>query len=83
MGSGIHCVGCGRLFGVTCVVVSEDYVYPEKKPDWPFDEDDCPVCGEMKIDIIEMTTTEVLRKEIEKRKKKVGMKWDGITSKSS
>jgi|SRR6267154_2657892 len=43
VGSGVHCAGCGKDFGMTCVAIPEGYVAPEKLPDWPFDEDNCPV----------------------------------------
>jgi hypothetical protein len=43
IGGGVHCAGCGRCFGVTCVSFDEGYVRPEKDPDWPFDEENCPV----------------------------------------
>lgn len=42
IGTGVHCVGCGKLQGVTCVVFPEDWeARPE--PDWPFTEVDCPI----------------------------------------
>lgn len=74
MGTGVHCAGCGRTLGITCVVISENYVFPEKKPDWSFEEVDCPVCKNVKIDMLEIIPTSALREEIAKRMKKVGMK---------
>lgn len=44
IGCGIHCAGCGRSFGITTVMFEDDYVRPEKDPDWPFEESTCPVC---------------------------------------
>jgi hypothetical protein len=44
MGSGPRCIGCGRSFGVACVVFGEDYSPPEKDPDWPFPMSSCPIC---------------------------------------
>lgn len=41
-GSAVRCRGCGRMFGVTCVVFPADYVYVA--PTFPFAENDCPVC---------------------------------------
>jgi len=45
IGTGSHCAGCGKLHGVTCVAFSEGYVPPEKDPEWPFQEEGCPVCA--------------------------------------
>lgn len=44
IGSGVHCIGCGTFHGVTCVAIPEDWQPPEKMPDWPFEQDSCPVC---------------------------------------
>lgn len=47
IGSGVWCVGCGKDFGVTCVGIEEGYeswVENRPYPDWPFDEENCPVC---------------------------------------
>jgi hypothetical protein len=41
-GTGVFCVGCGRFFGLGCVVVTEDAPAPPES--WPFAENDCPVC---------------------------------------
>lgn len=43
MGTGLHCIGCGVCHGTTTVEF-KDFNFPEKKPDWPFKEDSCPVC---------------------------------------
>jgi len=47
IGVGVHCVGCGRSCGVTCVAFGEGYVPPSQLPDWPFHEESCPVCSLM------------------------------------
>ncbi len=44
IGSGVHCICCGRLAGVTCVAFPEDWVPPGPEPVWPFGQDDCPLC---------------------------------------
>lgn len=44
IGSSVCCVCCGGDKGITCVIISEGYVFPEKQPDWPFSEDNCPLC---------------------------------------
>lgn len=44
IGSGVHCVCCGKFRGVTCVAINRDWKHPKKLPDWPFPEDDCPIC---------------------------------------
>jgi hypothetical protein len=49
-GNGLHCAGCGRCHGVFTVDLSglpDGYVSPPE-PLWPFNEDDCPVCGKKK-----------------------------------
>ena len=44
MGTGVHCVGCGKFYGITSVVFDDDWEEPSLEPEWPFDEDSCPVC---------------------------------------
>lgn len=44
IGSGVHCIGCGRFYGATCVAFTEGWTPPGRLPDWPFREGDCPVC---------------------------------------
>jgi len=39
-----RCAGCGRDFGVGCIVIDENDIFPEKEPDFPFNEETCPVC---------------------------------------
>jgi hypothetical protein len=41
-GTGVFCVGCGRFFGLGCVVITDEVVGPPET--WPFPQDDCPVC---------------------------------------
>lgn len=40
----VHCLGCGRYYGITCVAYSDDWERPEELPEWPFPQDDCPIC---------------------------------------
>jgi hypothetical protein len=51
MGTGVHCAGCGQFQGITSVVIDADWVSPEKDPDWPFDEENCPVHLEYRYDL--------------------------------
>ena len=44
VGSMVHCVGCGKQYGVTCVVIDASYTFPDKAPEWPFSVDNCPIC---------------------------------------
>jgi hypothetical protein len=44
IGTSVHCVGCGRFHGVTCVVFPDRWEAPGPDPEWPFGEVDCPVC---------------------------------------
>ncbi len=44
IGAGAHCIGCGKFQGIACVAFSDDYVPPEKLPDYPFEEITCPIC---------------------------------------
>ena len=43
IGSAAHCAGCGKFHGTTCVVFDNDWAPPEKLPEWPFNEDECPL----------------------------------------
>ena len=45
------CIGCGRMFGTTCVVLDPTWQHPEKDPDWPFLQDDCPICSKEYCDL--------------------------------
>ena len=44
VGNGLHCLGCGTCRGIICVTHHPEDVFPEKMPDYPFPEQDCPVC---------------------------------------
>jgi hypothetical protein len=44
IGAAVHCVCCGRIHGITCVAFPPDWEPPGSSPQWPFDEDDCPLC---------------------------------------
>lgn len=43
MGTEVHCIGCGKFFGITSVVIDADWQPPTREPDWPFDVETCPV----------------------------------------
>lgn len=45
MGTGVHCAGCGRDFGTATVAFPESWTPPGPEPEWPFDEESCPVHG--------------------------------------
>lgn len=47
MGTQVHCAGCGKDMGTTCVAITADHVFPEIEPDWPFLASDCLVCKPM------------------------------------
>lgn len=77
MGASAHCVGCGKCLGLACVAIEEDWKAPEKLPDWPFVENDCPVCfgkilepEPITIEIISMLPLSMLREAIAIRKSK-------------
>jgi hypothetical protein len=42
IGTGVHCVGCGFFYGITTVYIPEGWRWPERMPDYPFTEADCP-----------------------------------------
>ena len=44
IGTGVHCVCCGSLRGVTTVAFPPDWEPPGPDPVWPFGHDDCPIC---------------------------------------
>lgn len=44
MGTSIRCVGCGRHFGITCVVIEDGWEPPRLDPEWPWSEADCLIC---------------------------------------
>jgi hypothetical protein len=72
LGSSVHCVGCGKSYGTTCVVIPEGWAPPEKNPDWPFDEADCPVCSHhdrpLTVEGLAKLPLSLLRQAIEIRK---------------
>jgi hypothetical protein len=43
METSTYCAGCGRLLGIFCADI-ERCSFPEKSPDFPFSQDDCPLC---------------------------------------
>lgn len=43
IGTGVHCSGCGKDFGVATVAFPPGYKPPGRLPDWPFEEANCPV----------------------------------------
>jgi hypothetical protein len=44
IGTCVHCVGCGRYFGIATVVFEEGWRAPGPAPAWPFLPDTCPIC---------------------------------------
>lgn len=44
IGTGVHCVGCGRFHGATSVIFDDDWNPPTDDPAYPFEQDNCPVC---------------------------------------
>lgn len=49
IGTVVHCVCCGRSLGVTCVAFPPDWEPPGPEPNWPFGQEDCPLCVSLKI----------------------------------
>jgi hypothetical protein len=45
IGVGVHCVCCGKSHGVTTVSFEEGFEFPKERPDWPFEEENCPLCN--------------------------------------
>ena len=43
MGTGIYCIGCGKDRGVISAMIDPDNI-PSKRPEWPFEEKNCPIC---------------------------------------
>ena len=39
----VRCVCCGRDQGTTCVIMTEEDI-KRPEPDWPFNEENCPLC---------------------------------------
>lgn len=46
IGTGVHCIGCGRLQGVVGTVIPEGWTPPPEMPAYPFQPGDCPVCAD-------------------------------------
>lgn len=44
VGAGMHCAGCGKFYGLTCVVIDPNDTRPKSDPNWPFEEQNCPIC---------------------------------------
>lgn len=40
----LHCAGCGRSFGPAATWAASPDWEPGPLPDWPYPEDQCPVC---------------------------------------
>src|SRR3990167_8202995 len=59
MGTGIHCIGCGKFMGITTIAITDDYIEPEREPDYPFSMDDCPVCCEKEFSAVQLTVEEL------------------------
>jgi hypothetical protein len=38
-----RCAGCGKTLGVACIAITSDDA-PIAEPQWPFDEETCPLC---------------------------------------
>jgi hypothetical protein len=45
IGSGYRCAGCGKFTGLGCVALGDPQSWPEKMPDFPFEEATCPLCA--------------------------------------
>lgn len=45
LGTQVACVGCGKDHGTTTVAFDDGTTFPERTPDWPFEEASCPVCA--------------------------------------
>jgi hypothetical protein len=58
MGTIARCACCGKNQGVVCTVFPDDYNPPDKDPDWPFSEEDCPLHNE-KLDARELSIDEL------------------------
>jgi hypothetical protein len=43
IGTGVHCVACGTLLGITTVAFPPGWTEPGPTPDWPFEEATCPL----------------------------------------
>lgn len=45
VGNATHCIGCGRMYGITTVAIDAKWTPPTLDPAWPFRPGDCPVCA--------------------------------------
>lgn len=43
IGTGVHCAGCGWFVGLATIAITGDEKWPDKLPDWPFEEATCPL----------------------------------------
>ena len=64
IGTNVCCAGCGTTKGLTCIAIDENCVYPEQLPDWPFEQDTCPICEIFKWEK-EQVVTELTVKDLE------------------
>lgn len=73
IGTAIHCAGCGRVFGITTVSFDDDLELPEQLPDWPFPQNNCPLCSneyrDLTIDDLIKLPISMLRQAIIKKRK--------------
>jgi hypothetical protein len=53
----LRCAGCGQYQGTLAVAIPADAEFPDKEPDWPFPENDCPVHNEPRSKLLELATT--------------------------
>lgn len=74
--SELCCVGCGRNWGSAAYAHTPGYVESREAPDWPFPEDDCPVCENSQeretIEDISLLPLSLLRQAIARAKQRVG-----------
>lgn len=74
MGNGTYCLGCGKLTGMVCIVPSFDDVNGAEPtdPDWPFQEDDCPLCHreyrDLEVADLERLPLGMLRMALQRKK---------------
>lgn len=69
IGMMVYCVGCGKEHGLACVVLSEDDVFPEKTPAWPFERDTCPICA-LQVRVWDQTSEDKLTARLKELKNK-------------
>jgi hypothetical protein len=61
----VHCAGCGLGLGVVCAM--PNFNPPPSLPNWPFDEETCPVCRLEEVELLPLSLQE--RLELHKRRK--------------